>query len=90
MDRGSFSTEVIITLLAWKLVYPDSVHLTRGNHETIQMNKIYGFEGEVLHKYSHIANGLFTEVFNVIPLAAVIDSKAAPRYLSSLYSFFFL
>jgi len=75
VDRGSFSTEVIITLLAWKLVCPDSVHLLRGNHETIQMNKIYGFEGEVLHKYNDAANSLFTEVFNVLPLAACLESK---------------
>lgn len=51
VDRGSFSVEVIVTLLAWKVCNPDSMHLTRGNHETINMNKMYGFEGEVLHKY---------------------------------------
>ena len=47
VDRGSFSVEVIITLLAFKVLYPDYMHLTRGNHETTSMNKIYGFEGEV-------------------------------------------
>jgi hypothetical protein len=30
-----------------QVLYPESMHLTRGNHETKNMNKIYGFEGEV-------------------------------------------
>ena len=39
--------QVILTLFAYKLVYPDGMHLTRGNHESKNMNKVYGFEGEV-------------------------------------------
>ena len=47
MDRGSFSLEVVLLLLTFKVVYPEHLHLSRGNHETLSMNKIYGFEGEV-------------------------------------------
>jgi serine/threonine-protein phosphatase 5 len=38
------------------------------------MNKIYGFEGEVKHKYDDTVLALFTEVFNWLPIAAVISS----------------
>jgi len=48
VDRGSFSVEVILTYFLWKIHDPACIYLTRGNHETKNMNKIYGFEGEVI------------------------------------------
>ena len=75
VDRGSFSFEVVMTLIAWKLANPASLHMLRGNHESKNMNRMYGFEGEVKHKYDEIVMGLFTEVFNTLPLSAVIQNK---------------
>ncbi|CAM9648707.1 unnamed protein product, partial [Discosporangium mesarthrocarpum] len=70
--RGSFSLEVVVTLLALQLASPGAVFLTRGNHESKNMNKIYGFEGEVKHKYDPAVMTLFTEVFCWLPLAAIL------------------
>ena len=75
VDRGSFSAEVALTLIAWKVVFPNHMHLHRGNHETINMNKVYGFEGEIKAKYGEKAFTLFTEVFNVLPIASCIQDK---------------
>eukprot|EP00696_Hemimastix_kukwesjijk_P014027 gnl/Hemi2/27930_TR9221_c0_g1_i1.p1 gnl/Hemi2/27930_TR9221_c0_g1~~gnl/Hemi2/27930_TR9221_c0_g1_i1.p1 ORF type:complete len:518 (+),score=167.49 gnl/Hemi2/27930_TR9221_c0_g1_i1:95-1555(+) len=75
VDRGSFSVEVILTLFAWKLAFPGHFHLTRGNHECKNLNKIYGFEGEVKAKYTETVFTLFLETFNCLPLAGVINNK---------------
>lgn len=75
VDRGSFSFEVVMTFFLLKLVVPNGIYLLRGNHESKNMNKIYGFEGEVKHKYDDTVMTLFTEVFNWIPLAAVVENK---------------
>lgn len=65
----------MITLFAWKLLYPDLVHLNRGNHETTNMNRVYGFSGEVKSKYGEKAYDLFREIFNYLPLCHVVDKK---------------
>ena len=51
--------EVVLLLFTFKVLYPDHVHLTRGNHESLNMNRIYGFEGEVRHKYDATVLALY-------------------------------
>ncbi|KAJ8324764.1 hypothetical protein BDV3_004840 [Batrachochytrium dendrobatidis] len=75
VDRGSFSVECIITLFSFKLLYPHAVYLSRGNHEADDMNKVYGFEGEVKAKYSELTFRLFSEIFNAVPIGNLINEK---------------
>ncbi|CAF1434340.1 unnamed protein product [Adineta ricciae] len=75
VDRGSFSMECILTLFGFKLLYPDHFFLARGNHESLTMNQMYGFEGEVKAKYTTQMFQLFTEVFNYLPLSHCINNK---------------
>uniref|UniRef100_A0A8C3XI11 Serine/threonine-protein phosphatase n=1 Tax=Chelydra serpentina TaxID=8475 RepID=A0A8C3XI11_CHESE len=78
VDRGKNSIEILIILFAFLLVYPNHLHLNRGNHEDHIMNLRYGFTKEVMKKYrSHgkrILN-LLQDVYSWLPLATVIDSK---------------
>jgi len=73
VDRGSFSVEVLLLLLAWKVTCPSFMRLARGNHEAHDMNLPYGFTGEVLTKYGPEAYQKFQEVFDKLPLAHVIN-----------------
>lgn len=80
VDRGSFSSEVMLTLLALKVWCPSCIHLTRGNHESKNMNRIYGFEGEVRSKYSATVFQLFSELFQSLPLAFILDGSSAGEH----------
>lgn len=48
VDRGQYSLEVIVVLMALKLAHPKSVYLLRGNHETRQMASAHSFRQEIL------------------------------------------
>eukprot|EP01137_Pigoraptor_chileana_P027038 Opistho-2@9129 len=75
VDRGSFSVECIFTLLSFKLLYPNHFFMNRGNHESDNMNKMYGFDGETKHKYNEKMVSIFHEVFNWLPLAHCINKR---------------
>ncbi|KAJ7567015.1 hypothetical protein O6H91_02G128600 [Diphasiastrum complanatum] len=75
VDRGSFSAEVIFTLFAFKCLYNSGMHLSRGNHESKSMNKMYGFHGEVKSKYNESMAEIFSELFCCLPLAHVLNKR---------------
>ncbi|VDN37898.1 unnamed protein product [Gongylonema pulchrum] len=49
--------------------------MSRGNHESDVMNKMYGFEGEVKSKYTTQMAEFFTEIFDYLPLCHLINQK---------------
>ncbi|KAH8598012.1 serine/threonine-protein phosphatase-like protein 5 [Bisporella sp. PMI_857] len=75
VDRGSWSTEIALLLYAYKWLRPSAFFINRGNHETDDMNRAYGFEGECKHKYNERVFKLFSESFSALPLATLIGKK---------------
>ncbi|KIM94969.1 hypothetical protein OIDMADRAFT_34389 [Oidiodendron maius Zn] len=75
VDRGSWSTEIALLLYAYKWLRPSSFYINRGNHETDDMNRVYGFEGECKAKYNERVFKLFSESFSALPLATLVGNK---------------
>ena len=75
VDRGKNGLECIILLLAYKVKYPENFFLLRGNHECASINRIYGFYDECKRRFSVKLWKTFTDCFNCLPVAAVVDEK---------------
>lgn len=77
VDRGKQSLETMILLLCLKIKYPENFFLLRGNHETAEITKMYGFYDECKRRTSNGVKTwkLFVDVFNTLPVAATIADK---------------
>ena len=75
VDRGKQSLETICLLLAYKIKYPENFFLLRGNHECASINRLHGFYDECKRRYNIRLWKTFTDCFNCLPVAAIIDEK---------------
>ena len=82
VDRGKYSLEVILLLMALKAKYPDNVFLSRGSHEDREVNALMGLREDCLKRIKDEADDTPDSVFNLLnhffdqlPLALVIDGK---------------
>jgi protein phosphatase len=75
IDRGCNSCEVVLVLYALKLLFPDDLHLLRGNHEFCAMAGAYGFRYECESRISHSIYERILMSFDDLPIAARIGGN---------------
>jgi serine/threonine-protein phosphatase PP1 catalytic subunit len=75
VDRGNYGVECMMLLICYKIQNPDKLFMLRGNHECGPISRIYGFYDEVKRRFNVKMWKTFCDVFNALPLAAIIDDK---------------
>lgn len=76
VDRGYYSIELLCLFVAYKIKYPDSFFMLRGNHETSGVNCEYGYKTEIEFKYnSTTVYDLSNKLFQYLPIAAIVDKR---------------
>ena len=68
--RASSCLSVVV-----QIKYPENFFLLRGNHECASINRIYGFYDECKRRYNIRLWKTFTDCFNCLPVAALVDEK---------------
>lgn len=75
VDRGNKQLETLSQVVSLKIERPEKVILLRGNHESEQMNRRYGFYRQLKRNYSE---SLFREILDLyerFPAAAVLGEE---------------
>ncbi|CAH2073153.1 unnamed protein product, partial [Thlaspi arvense] len=78
IGRGSWSLEVFLVLLAWKILMPESVYLLRGSSETRVSAEELDFLKEICDRYAEDGPMLYSkciDCFKLLPLASVISNS---------------
>ncbi|OHS97911.1 Ser/Thr protein phosphatase [Tritrichomonas foetus] len=76
VDRGEFSLESCALVFLMKVLFPDHVHIIRGNHEFSFLCTQGGFSQQLTDVYNDtplLPN--FIHAFSLMPLSAIIDDK---------------
>jgi serine/threonine-protein phosphatase PP1 catalytic subunit len=75
VDRGMHSIECISILFCYKILYPLNFFMLRGNHECTYINRLFGFFDDCMRYYTPVIWRTFSDVFNCLPIAAIIDDR---------------
>lgn len=75
VDRGNNSLECLIILFLYKSMYPENIHIIRGNHECSEISIIYGFLMELKIKQCDFLHKTICEIFSHLPIIYIFNNE---------------
>jgi len=76
VDRGLYQLECFILILALKIKDSNKYYLIKGNHETLEVNRKYGFYQDFLNRFKDPKKfNEITAVYNALPYCALLNES---------------
>ncbi len=76
VDRGPYQLECLCFILCLKITEPERYFLLKGNHETIEVNRYYGFLDVLMNKFGDTERIKYLlELYNSLSICAIINKK---------------
>jgi len=76
VDRGLYQLECFILVLALKVKDSNKYYLLRGNHETLKVNKNYGFFQDFLNRFKDPKKfSQVVAIYNALPYCALVNES---------------
>jgi len=76
VDRGLHQLECFIFILALKIQDSNKYYLLKGNHETLEVNRNYGFFQDFLNRFKDPKKFSYvTAIYNALPYCALVNES---------------
>jgi len=76
VDRGLYQLECFILVLALKIKDSNRYYLIKGNHETLEVNRNYGFFQDFLNRFKDPKKfNQVTAIYNSLPYSALLNES---------------
>lgn len=76
VDRGDYQLQTLIIMCALKILNPKNFFILRGNHETFEMNRSYGFYDKFIEKFGNNHKfDVILDFYNSLPYSIIINES---------------